>query len=78
MATKKDIQYYNGLKEVGMFVYRITTQHDRGKANFKVVAPDKESAIEMVMGAECCPRCAIVKIENLSTKICDLNASFCK
>lgn len=45
------------------FWYIVTTTPDRGpRFRLRVLARNKEQAIQQVMTCEGCPRCAIVKI----------------
>ena len=46
--------------------YRITLQHDRGIFTVKVFAENEESAIYMVLLAECAPIGAVKKIVKIS------------
>ena len=46
--------------------YRLTLTHDNGKIKIRTWATDEESAINNVMKAENCPRCAIIKVKQIS------------
>lgn len=50
-------------------VYRALLAHDIGKSWIKVVSLTGEAtAINMVMAAENCPRCAIIKISEIKKR----------
>lgn len=46
-----------------MTKYVATLQHDNGKTKLHVTATDEATAIDMIMKAEGCPRCAIIAIK---------------
>jgi hypothetical protein len=45
------------------FIYKVTVQHDTGKANFKTVASSEEKARATIRNIENCPDSAIIKIK---------------
>lgn len=46
-----------------MKAYILTLKHDNGTARIRTCASSEQAAIDKVIIAEGCPRCAIVKIE---------------
>ena len=54
---------------IKMKTYRLTLKHDTGKIRIKTTAENKETAINIIMQFENCPRSAIVKIEHLKTPL---------
>ena len=49
--------------------FRITSKHDKGYFTMTLFGhTSEESAINTFMDIEKCPRCAIIKVEDLSTR----------
>jgi len=48
--------------------YKIQATHDKGKTTFLVIALTEDSAIEQVMKAENCPRCALTVLSSFKTR----------
>ncbi len=46
--------------------YLITTQHDHGRRTIQTSANSTGAAIRIVMAAEGCPRCAIIRTRNIT------------
>jgi len=42
--------------------YIITLKHDKGTFKMRVIAENEQAAKEMIMKAENCPLCAIIRI----------------
>ena len=58
----------------------VTVKHDSGKIRFHVPADTQEAAINLVMKAENCPRCAIVKVrpETMNSRLYRIAYQFLK
>ena len=52
-----------------MNTYKITVKHDTGKIVIRTIAQNEQAAKNMVMAAEGCPECAIVKVAMIEKEI---------
>jgi hypothetical protein len=48
--------------------YVLTLKHDNGKFRIRTAAEDEKMAKQLVMAAENCPECAIVKVHPVKKK----------
>jgi len=48
--------------------YKVKVKHDNGSITFQVIASNEEDAINKVMKAENCPRCAITSVKKCLVK----------